>query len=87
MKMISLEHHEKKGQGILEADLSNIYIIDKEKKLKCEDGEYITPKFRYDSELNKYYYEDSEGNKTSKKMTYVEFKYFLAESEFIKLNE
>lgn len=75
------------GTRKFEVDLSNIYFIDKEKKLKCEDGEYITPKFRYDSELNKYYYEDSEGNKTSKKMTYVEFKYFLAENEFIKLNE
>ena len=78
------------GTRKFEADLSNIYAIDKEKKLKCEDGDYIIPKFLYSRELNKYYYEDSKGygsdKKISEKMTYVEFKYFLANNGFIELN-
>ncbi len=77
------------GTRKFEADLSNVYRINKEKKLKCEDGDYIIPRFLYSSELNKYYYENSkgfgQGKKTSEMMTYVEFKYFLANNGFIEL--
>ena len=65
--------------------------INKDKKLKCEDGEYIIPNFRHSSILDKYFYEDSNENdpqkkKTSEAMTYVEFKYFLADNGFIELD-
>lgn len=81
----------KEGTRRFEADLSNIYVIDKEKKLKCEDGDYVIPKFVYSRELNKYYYEytfekETKEKKTSEMMTYVEFKYFLANKGFIELN-
>lgn len=79
------------GTRRTEADLSNVYPINKDKKLKCEDGEYIIPNFRHSSILDKYFYEDSNENdpqkkKTSEAMTYVEFKYFLADNGFIELD-
>ncbi|MBP6282231.1 MAG: hypothetical protein KA384_09310 [Leptotrichiaceae bacterium] len=79
------------GTRMFEADLSNLYFIDKGKKLKHENGEYIIPEFKYNSKVDKYYYEyelekEPEVKKTSEMMTYVEFKYFLANNGFIELN-
>ena len=76
------------GTRNLEADLSNFYIIDKDKKLKLENGDYVKPEFKYFKDLNKYFYEysDEKGEpKRSEMMTYVEFKYFLADNGFIEL--
>ena len=79
------------GTRNLEADLSNFYFINKEKKLKLEDGNYIIPTFKYSKDVDKYFYEylserDDKPMEKSEMMTYVEFKYFLAENGFIKLN-
>ena len=79
------------GTRMFEADLSNLYFIDKGKKLKHENGEYIIPEFKYNSKVDKYYYEyelekEPEVKKTSEMMTYVEFKYFLANNGFIEIN-
>ena len=78
------------GTRRFEADISNLYKINTEKQLKCEDGSYITPKFVYDAKLRKYYYVDSNRSgfkeeRISDMMTYVEFKYFLANNGFIEL--
>ncbi len=78
------------GTRRFEADISNIYKINTEKQLKCEDGSYIIPKFMYDDGLEKYYYKDSRGiylngERISDMMNYVEFKYFLANNGFIEL--
>lgn len=77
----------------IETDLSTLYLIDKKKKLKDENGKYIIPIFKYNKKLNKYYYEEFDDDDnlkkdevTSKMMTYVEFKYFLSENGFIELN-
>lgn len=77
------------GTRNLEADLSNFYFINKEKKLKLEDGNYIIPTFKYAENVDKYFYEyvSEKGNlNRSEMMTYVEFKYFLAGNGFIELN-
>ncbi len=78
------------GTRNLEADLSNSYIIDKNKKLKLENGNYVIPQFKYSIPLEKYFYEylDIKENemKKSEMMTYVEFKYFLADNGFIELD-
>ena len=79
------------GTRNLEADLSNFYFLDKNKKLKCENGDYVIPEFKYSEKVDKYFYEyldEREGKpEISEMMTYVEFKYFLAENGFIKLND
>ena len=77
------------AKRMFEADLSNLYFIDKGKKLKHENGEYIIPEFKYNSKVDKYYYEyelekEPEVKKTSEMMTYVEFKYFLRDNGVIK---
>ncbi len=82
----------KECTDLVELDLSNVYFIDKDRKLKLENGEYIVPKFKYDIDVNKYFYEEAmkrrrEGELVSEKMTYVEFKYFLEKNGFIKLND
>ncbi len=79
------------GTRGVEADLSNVYYIKEDMRLKLENGEYVIPQFIYSEDLDIYYYEYSNSTKlierkeVSKKMTYVEFKYFLANNGFIDL--
>ena len=78
------------GTRKIEVDFSNIYPIDENKKLKCEDcNEEVTPKYICNTITNNYHYECNnvpEGDPPYKSspMNYVEFKYFLRDNGVIK---